>query len=238
MNLVVILVLLAVLLETVVFIIYRIHRKKFHLIQNTETSKITTLKTGFYEIKGKVVCQSEKLVSPLTKKSCVYYKFKVEEQRSSGKSSHWITLINDEKFVRFAVQDSSGMAMLDIQGAKLKLNKDVKGNSGLFKKVIPELEETLKQYGKTSKGWIFEKSLRYEELFLLEGDELYVLGEVTDFESYYPVFKKDTLPFIISDKPEEELLRGFRHIMQIALFFLLAIPGALVIYLVYHFSSS
>jgi hypothetical protein len=127
------------------------------------------------------------------------------------------------------------MAILDIQGAVLKLNKDIKGNSGLFKETGPELEQALNQYGKTSKRWIFKKSLRYEELFLLEGEELYVLGEVTDFESYYPIFRKGKMPYMISDKPEEELLQSANRTLKIALFFLLIIPGALIAYLLYHF---
>lgn len=206
MNTLIIILFLSSIVEIIAIVFYNIYSKRYRLIFNTETSRITTLKKGFYEIKGKVALLNEKLASPLNQQPCVYYKFKVEEQRSSGKSSSWHTLIKDEKYVRFGIQDTSGMAYIEADGAKLLLNKDDKGSTGLFKRATDELKAALKKYDKTSKGWISEKTLKYEETYLTEGDELYILGEVPEMEGDYPVFKKGKLPFYISDKSEESLL--------------------------------
>lgn len=200
------------------FIFYNKFKKIHDLIKNTQTSKITTLKKGFYEIKGKVAKLDEQLESPYSEQPCVYYKFKVEQERSSGKNSHWDTIINDEKFVPFAVEDSSGKAIIDLRNAQLKFYKDVKEKSGFWNSASDNMEQTLAMYGKTSKSWIFEKNLRYHETYLEEGDEVYVIGEVLDFKEYYPVFMKNKLPYIVSDKSEESLLSTYKTIYQSILF--------------------
>lgn len=234
MNVLLIVIPICSIIEAIAVVLYNKYSKRYRIILNTETSRITTLKKGFYEIKGKIALLNEKLTSPLSKAPCVYFKFKVEEQRSSGKSSHWHTIIKDEKYVRFGVQDTSGMAYIEAEGAKLIVNKDDKGSTGIFNKATTELEAALKMYGKTSNGWIFDKTLKYEETYLSEGDDLYVLGEVMEMEGYYPVIKKGKLPFLISDKSEESMLRSSKRIFQVALFFMIAVPLGIVVYSLYY----
>jgi hypothetical protein len=170
----------------------------------------------------------------MTQVPCVYYKLKIEELRSSGKSSSWHPIIKDEKYVRFGLQDSSGTAYIEMKGAKLAINKDIKGKTGLFNKASDELERVMNKYGKSTRRWIFEKTLRYEETIIGEAEELYVLGEVTDMEGYYPVFNKKNHLFLISDKSEESLLRKSKQIFQIALLFMVAIPIGFLVYFLYH----
>ncbi len=83
---------------------------------------------------------------------------------------------------------------------RLAINRsfDNKGNTGLFKQASEELKIAMEKYGKTTKGWLFDKTLRYEETFLTEGDELYVLGEVVRKKNGSPVFEKGKKPFLIS----------------------------------------
>lgn len=235
MNVFYIVIILCLIVEIIAIVLYYKYSKRFHLIFNTETSRITTLKKGFYEIKGKVTFLEKKLISPLAQVPCVYYKFKVEEQRGNGKNSHWHTVIKDEKYIRFGIQDPSGIAYIEPAGAKLLLVKDDKGSTGLFKKATDELKTAMKQYGKTTEGWIFDKTLRYEETFLSEGDDLIVLGEVSQMEGYYPVIKTGNHPYLISDKSEESLLSTSKRVFQIALLFMVAIPMGLLVYFMYYF---
>ncbi len=210
---------LGVIILIVAYFFYNKFKKLYDLILNTETFKITTIKKGFYEIRGKVVKIDKELQSPYSESKCVYYKFKVEQEKSNGKSSTWRTIINDEQFVRFYIEDSSGKAIIDLDGAKLKFNKDISERSGGFwKAATHNMENTLAKYGKTSKAWIFEKKLRYHETFLEEGDNVFAIGEVVDFEGYYPVFRKNKLPFIVSDKSEESLLHTYKLSYQAFLF--------------------
>lgn len=234
MNTDLLIVIVALVLFGGAFFLYTFFRKRYDLIVNTETSSITTLKKGFFEIKGKVNFLEEKLISPLSQVPCVYYKFKVEVERSSGKSSHWHTMVNESKSVRFAVQDHSGMAIIEMEGAKLKFNIDSKGRTGLFKEASEELERALSSYNKSSKGWFFRKTIRYTEIFVEEGDELFVIGEVQNFENYYPVFNKGKLPFLISDKSEEDLIKEAKRISRIALLLLFVFPVAAGLLLYYR----
>lgn len=192
------------------------------LILNTKTSKITTLKKGFYEIKGKVVGLEDGLISPMSEVPCVYYDFIVEQERSSGKSRSYHKIIDDERYVKFAVEDSTGKAIIYMRGASMKFYNDVKTKSDFWNKATDEMDRALGKYGNTSDGWVFEKTLRYKETFLEEGDEVYILGEVVDFEGYYPVFRVGKLPYIISDKSEETLLKSYKIWYRFALFFLFA----------------
>ena len=233
-NLIVIAAALAV--EVALWFIYRLHLGRYNLIRNTETSRITTLKKGFYEIKGKVKFLEEKLTSPYSRIPCVYYHFKVEEERGDGKHSHWYSLIDDRKSVQFAVEDPSGMAYINLDGAKLKLSTDAKGGTGLFTETSPKLEKTMALYHQTSKGWIFKRKLRFSEKYITENDALYVLGEVQDFKSYYPVFSKGKLPFLVSDQSEEKLLKTAKRIVQVVLFFLLAVPAGVILFLLFRSS--
>jgi len=234
MTLTLFIILAAVVAEVIALFIYATNKSRYNLILSTETSGISTLGKGFYEVKGKVSATGGKLSSPYSNKPCVYYRFKVEEHRSSGKSSHWHTLIDDVKHLQYGVTDSGGTALINMEGADIRLNRDDKGRTGFMKENTPELKSAMTKYSQETKGWLFEKSLRFEETFLCEGDELYVLGEVRDFSGYYPVFSKDKKPLIISDKPEESLLKTARVTSQVALFFLLLIPAGLGIYIYYH----
>ena len=234
MNPEIIALIVSILPLTLLGVIAARHKRRYDLILNTETSKITTLKKGFYEIKGRVEFLKDKLVSPYSRSECVYYRFRVEEQRSSGKSTHWHAIIDDRKYVRFGVKDSSGIAIIEIEGGTLKFNKDEKGATGLFRKASEELKEALMLYNKTSQGWLFEKNLRFSETYIAPGDELYILGEVQDFESYYPVFRKGNLPFLISDKKEEDLLKESRRITILAFLGLVIISVGVIAFLLYQ----
>jgi len=231
MSLPIFIIIIAVIAEIIVLFVYITNKSRYNLILNTETSKITTIGKGFHEVKGKVTLTGEKLTSPYSNRPCVYYRFKVEELKSSGKSSQWRTVIDDIKNVEFGVTDISGMALINTEGAGLKLNRDEKGKTKFLKENTPELKAAMSKYNIDTRGWLFEKSLRFEETVLCEGDELYVMGEVTEMKGYYPVFSKQKLPFIISDKPEEELLKASKTASQIALAFLLLVPAALGLYI-------
>lgn len=233
MNIFIIVGLIGLSAEVMAIVSYSKYSKRYRLIKNTETSRITTLKKGFYEVIGKVVFLNDKLLSPLSQEPCVYYKFKVEEERSSGKSTSWFTVINDEKYVRFGLQDPSGIAYIEMKGAKLIFNKDLQGRTGLFRKASEELKWVMNRYGKTTHGWMFEKKLRYAETIIKESEELYILGEVHEMEGYYPVFRKGKLPFIISDKSEVSLLKNSRHIFQLALLIMIVIPLGIAVYLLF-----
>lgn len=224
-----------VVLIVVAYFFYTKFKRLHDLILNTETSKITTLKKGFYEIKGKVVKLEEELKSPYSERNCVYYKFKVEQEQSNGKGSSWRTIIKDEQYVRFYIQDSSGKAIVNLNGAKLKFITDIKDKSGGFwsSAATHEMEKTLAKYGKSSKSWIFEKKLRYQETYLEEGDNVFALGEVVDFEGYYPVIGKSKSPYIVSDNSEGSLLNNYKLYFRAFMYGGITVAVGLILFVLY-----
>jgi hypothetical protein len=89
-------------------------KKRMRAIGDTPLSKVGELREGLGKVRGQVVGQEEPLVSPLSKTPCLYYRFKVEEQRSrvvshgprggSHVQTYWHSVIDDKKAVRCAVE--------------------------------------------------------------------------------------------------------------------------------------
>ena len=61
--------------------------RRIHEVQNGEKARIV----------GRIVYGGQVLQSPLSKRHCAAYHVEVQELRRSGKSSTWVTVINDEK---------------------------------------------------------------------------------------------------------------------------------------------
>jgi len=184
--------------------------KRYSLISKTETTNISWLQDGFYEIKGKIVALSEQLISPFSQKPCVYYEFKVEQKKSSGNNTHYVSIIDDKKFQKFGVDDGTGMAVIDLLNADIMIKTDKTDSSGTFDHADENQLRVLNKYNQSNKGLLFEKSLRYTEKYLEAGDEIYVLGEVQGREQSKPLFNKGKLPLFVSDKTENELLKYYK----------------------------
>lgn len=223
-------IIIAVVAEVVAAFYLIRNRRLYQLISQTETSKIANVRNGFYEIKGKVLALAPPLITPFSKKACVYFDFLVEEKRSNGKSSHWAKYIEDVKFQKFGVDDGSGVAIVDCEGAKMKLLVDRKEQSGLFNKADENQKEVLSQYGKRNKGLLFEKTIRYREKFLEEGDEVIVLGEVNSRDDLMPLFKKVNQPMLVSDKPEQTLASFYKNRIAISIAVMIIVVLGLVVF--------
>ncbi len=132
----------------------------------------------FGKIVGRLAYLGEPLTAPLTQRRCAQYRVVVEERRSSGRSSHWASIIEEEDGRDFIVKDETGEALVRMRGAQVAVTKDARFRSGTFSDTItPELESFLAEHGRESTGFLgFEKSLRYEEGVLEEGEEVAVCG--------------------------------------------------------------
>ena len=67
------------------------------------------------KIIGTISSSNSFLISPLTQRKCVYYKVHVEKQVSSGKSSHWETIIEDNKANDFIIESGGENAYVKMQ---------------------------------------------------------------------------------------------------------------------------
>lgn len=136
--------------------------KRIHEVQPGEKARIV----------GRIVYAGQVLHSPLSKRHCVAYHVEVQELRRSGKSSTWVTVVNDEKRGDIVIHDGMGNALVDSQSVTTLMNQDAGFSSGTFNNATPELEEYLRTHGRTSTGFLgFNKNLRYKE-GILEQNEL------------------------------------------------------------------
>lgn len=127
---------------------------------------------------GLVEFVDEPLIAPLSKRPCAYYHVLVERQVSSGKSTHWKTIIEETDHINYVVKDSSGVAAISKKQLKSHIVLDRKYTSGTFKDADANLEHFLNMHGHQSEGFFgFNKTLRYREGILEAGEKIAVLGE-------------------------------------------------------------
>ncbi|MBI4616654.1 MAG: hypothetical protein HY720_23790 [Planctomycetes bacterium] len=193
------------------------YRTKVRRIEETPTSEIRNVRPGLAEIRGRIKAGGEPLASPLSGKPCVYYDFKVEELhrrrsgRRGGSSTQWRTVVRDRQTAPFWVDDGTGQAEVEIEKADLILAADAHARSGFLQDAPPELEGMLRErYGRSSQGLIFNKTMRYSETILEEGDDLFVLGTAVRDAGARPRFVKGDDAFVVSDSDEASVLSSLR----------------------------
>lgn len=149
-------------------------------ILGTPTSPIAQAPgNGPVEIKGRIVPSEQGLVqTPFSGRHAVWCRVTVQELRSSGRSSHWHTILTEADGRPFMVDDGSGqMARVLPAGANVILDKRNVASSGTFNDAASHLEAFLASRGLKSTSWLgFNKSMRYEEEVLAPNDPLYALG--------------------------------------------------------------
>ena len=57
------------------------------------------------KVSGKALHVKDPLIAPLSGRQCVFYTIKIEKRVSTGKSSHWKTVINEEKTQEFFIDN-------------------------------------------------------------------------------------------------------------------------------------
>lgn len=192
------------------------------LIENLTTSKIRSLAMGLVEIYGKVVPMEEELLSsPISKKDCVYYNFKVEEYRKSGKSSRWVTLRSGTESQKFYLKDSTGKVIVDPKQAGIEIKEDFKAQSGIGEDLPDIAKDFLKKCNIGYGSFLgIHNMMRLTEAFIQPEDKLYIIGSAVDNpdpklnplkgEDNVIITKgKNDRLFHISDKEETDVRKSF-----------------------------
>jgi hypothetical protein len=147
-------------------------------IRSAHRVSIAEAKAGeIVRVAGKVKALGPLHAAPLSGRPCVYYEVSVEEYRSSGKSGKWVEIIHDTDGSDFLVVDATGKARVSTREMKALIVRDHKRESGTLNEAPPDLEAYLARHGRKSKGWIFNRNIRYREGVLAPGEEVVVLGE-------------------------------------------------------------
>jgi len=149
----------------------KIKPKPIGSLKTNELSKIT----------GKALHVKEPLIAPFSKRPCVFYSIKIEQKKSNGKSSHWRTVVSEEKFQEFFIEKNGDFVMVQPADAPKNyisyLVPDKKTSSGSFNDPTPEFEALLRRYNINSTGVFgFNKALRYTEGIIEIGETITVAG--------------------------------------------------------------
>lgn len=179
--------------QVIVRTLSKIPKKPIRSLKINELTKVT----------GKALHVKEPLIAPLSKRKCVFYTMKIEQKKSSGKSSQWKTLIKEERCQEFFIDvDGEYVIINPVQEPRnfmsyLVTDKDA--SSGAFNDPTPEFEAVLKRYNIESKGLFgFNKRLRYREGIISIGEKITVAGiakwkELNEPIAEYPYSRIATL---------------------------------------------
>lgn len=144
-------------------------------LRNVRPTPIGQVREGLVKISG--ACRPLNVLrAPLSGRACAYYEVLVEQKVSSGKSSHWRTIIREVEERDFVVEDGTGRARIEMVAIEAAVTRDGHWSSGTFNDASPELEAFLNRHGHGSEGWIFNKTLRYREGVIEPGEQVAVLG--------------------------------------------------------------
>lgn len=199
----------------------RIRHKRY--IENLPTSPTAGVAWGPAEVVGKVEkADAEPLMGPLSQLPCVQYRYHVQERRTSGKNSKWVTIEDRKETQPFYCVDDDGKLLIDPNGAEI-ITRHV----------------TNQRKGK----------LNYRETRLQIGDSLYALGYAKahppNFDSLEIRQNTDEMlkdfPFILSNYSEREVMLGIARrglvILNFALAFIV-LAGLLAVGGIGSFSAS
>ncbi|SER27878.1 E3 Ubiquitin ligase [Nitrosomonas sp. Nm51] len=144
--------------------------KRARLIEDTPTSKIRSAAQGYVEIVGTVSSpQKHMLSAPLSNTACVWFTYKIQRHRRSGKSSHWSTIEEKTSTEQFVVSDDTGNCVIDPIGAEVQTSHSHTWY-GYTKK--PNHPNNTKSFFKIIGG----KRYRYIEKLIRTHDSIYALG--------------------------------------------------------------
>jgi len=150
------------------YLIWRnFHRAR--VIEDTPTALVRSAPQGYIELEGAGKALSEQLImAPLTKTSCVWYRFKIEKEKHSSRSgSNWSDVESGNSETPFLFYDATGECLVDPRKAE----------------VTPGVKKVW--YGSTKWPGVYEEKGFFGELVgtryryteeRIDGRELYILG--------------------------------------------------------------
>ena len=163
---------------------------KFRKVADTSTSKVRSMAAGLVELNGKTIAINL-LISPVSRKECVYYKVEHQTYVRSKNGGHWVTTSIDQRHENFYLQDDTGKVEIDPRKAD-----------------IDAPQKKIQYYG---------GSRRDIEYFLSPGGDCYVLGTakirpgvrtVENAASLIVTQGEGDKTFYITDKKEQDVQKN------------------------------
>jgi hypothetical protein len=148
--------------------------RRKRLIENTPRSKVRSLALGRVELHGKAL-PGAALEAPVSGLPCVFFAYRIEEERGSGKNRRWHVLLKgDSSEQPFFLEDETGRIRVDAAGADVEVPAHVRLLDSSHDSRVAAL---LHSNGVSPGGWLgLARRLRVSETRIGPGDPLFVLG--------------------------------------------------------------
>ena len=181
-------------------------------------TRVGNLRRGVVKVKGRVVAQESLLTSPLGRRPCVYYRFVVEEMRRTGGSvrsgggSYWETVIDDKQGLDVLIEDETGQVEVRLEEADVELKSEQSQTTGTFDEPPERLRRVLEdRYGRSTRGLLFNRTLRYTETSLEDGARVVAVGAVEGGRGGVARLASGSVPLMVSDKGAKKLGGPYRR---------------------------
>jgi hypothetical protein len=149
--------------------------RKNRLVEDTPTSKVRSAAQGYVEFTGRGLLPPDTTnKAPLSGIPCTWWRYKIEELRSGGRSRVWTTIDGGTSETPFILDDGTGTCLVDPRGAEVyaSANDVWYGDSEWPAVCIPN--------GSGVTGWLAARlsggRYRYTEHRLQAREELYAIG--------------------------------------------------------------
>jgi len=146
------------------------------LVEDTAASRVRSAAQGYLELKGRgIPMPNSRSFAPLTGKACTWWRYKIEERTSSGKSRGWTTVGSDTSAVPFILDDGTGQCLVDPRGAEVFPNaKDVWYGSTSWPDV--RIPDGVGFFGKLADALLAGGRYRYTEYRMQPNEPVCALG--------------------------------------------------------------
>jgi hypothetical protein len=94
--------------------------RKNRVVEDTPTSRVRSAAQGYVELTGHgLALPKAQNKGPLTGQPCTWWRYKIEDRGSSGRSRVWSTVQSDTSAAPFLLDDGTGQCLIDPQGAEV-----------------------------------------------------------------------------------------------------------------------
>lgn len=144
-----------------------------HMLRQMPAKRIADLGDGeLGKAVGRARVVDQSLTAPLSGRRCIYY---IAEVWDHSTQKH---IIREARAVVFALEDDSGLALVDAMGARIELDV-AKSASDTFHDPTDAQRAFLARFDEPVHGWFFARSLQYSEAVIEDGKTIAVLGAGT-----------------------------------------------------------
>jgi hypothetical protein len=155
--------------------------KEKRLIENTPCSKVRSAAMGLVGLEGQARPRKPQK-APLSGLDCCWWRCEVQELRSSGKESHWVTIREVVSPELFYLEDTTGRVTVDPAGAEFHIALSTFGLNTTTRSMLGPI---LNGWGVNDLNWIgMTNSIRIREFTIPEYAPLYVLGDLINVQGH------------------------------------------------------